>query len=161
MSGEDVKEQFLAALRGWGALFGEMGRQFGVHAGMHGTDASALVHIINAEQHDRPLTQSELCRRIGLSSGATSSLLNRLESAGHVERRRDQADRRVVTLRSSPAVHEEVDNFFRAVADDLDKVIRAHLESDLREFTQILEEMSDSLERHLLFPLRSERGTRE
>ncbi|NAZ75142.1 MarR family transcriptional regulator [Kineococcus sp. T13] len=76
-----------------------------VHHGMHGTDASALVHIVGAEERGEPLTQAELSRLVGLTTGATSSLLNRLEAVGHVERRRDRADRRVVTLRSTASMH--------------------------------------------------------
>lgn len=44
------------------------------------------------------LTAGELAQRLERSPAATSSVLDRLEAAGHLERRRDDADRRRVTL---------------------------------------------------------------
>ncbi|MEH3089031.1 MAG: MarR family transcriptional regulator [Microbacterium arborescens] len=152
MDEDDAREDFLLALRAWGAMFGEVGRHFALQAGMHGTDAAALVHIVNAEQHGEPLTQAELSRSVGLTTGATSSLLNRLESAGHIERRRDRADRRVVTLRSSPAVHEQVDRYFDGVADEINRIVDEHRPDELARFTALLARITDSTQRHLLDP---------
>lgn len=143
-------ERLLEALRGWASVFGELGRRFGSHTGMHSSDASALVHIVNAEERGEPLTQAGLSRRIGLTTGATSSLLNRLESVGHVERRRDQKDRRVVTLRSTPAMHEEVEQFFAAISVDLTALLAQRSAEDLSAFATLLERMTASLEQHLL-----------
>ena len=144
-----AREHMLEALRAWGSLFGDWGRQFGVHTGMHGTDASALMHIITAEERGEPLTQSALSRKIGLTTGATSSLLNRLEAAGHVERRRDSSDRRVVTLWSKPAVHEEVDSFFADVGVQLNRVVSAHDGRELERFAALRDEMTGTLETQL------------
>lgn len=43
-------------------------------------------------------TPGELASRMSLSPSATTSLLDRLETAGHIVRSRDSADRRVVTV---------------------------------------------------------------
>lgn len=152
MDDDEAREDFLLALRAWGAMFGEVGRHFAIRTGMHGTDAAALVHIVNAEQHGEPLTQAELSRSVGLTTGATSSLLNRLESAGHIERRRDRADRRVVTLRSSPAVHEQVDRYFDGVTDEVHRIVDEHRPDELERFTALLARITESTQRHLLDP---------
>jgi DNA-binding Lrp family transcriptional regulator len=44
------------------------------------------------------LTAGELAQRTGLSPGAVTGLVDRLESAGHVRRTRDPADRRRVVI---------------------------------------------------------------
>jgi DNA-binding MarR family transcriptional regulator len=137
------------ALRLWYASFNDLGRQFGFHLRMHSTDAAALLEITNAETRDAPLTPTQLAHRVGLSTTATSTLLSRLEGAGHVERIRDQKDRRVVTLRSTPQVHEEVQRFFQDVGDDLDQVATEYSAEELQSMTEMLASMTRQLDRHL------------
>ncbi len=58
------------------------------------TDFRALTHV-----QARPgLTAGELAARLDRSPAATSTVLDRLEQAGHVERRPDPDDRRRTTL---------------------------------------------------------------
>ncbi|MET1005464.1 MAG: MarR family transcriptional regulator, partial [Propionibacteriaceae bacterium] len=106
-------EQMNEALRAWYAAFSDLSRQFALHLRMHSSDAAALVQIATAEDRGAPLTQTQLARRIGLTTPATSSLLTRLENAGHIERHRSRADRRIVTLKSTQAMHDEIHRFFR------------------------------------------------
>jgi len=148
-SDEEPVQVLMEALRTWTGRFGEFGRRFGAEAGMHVTDSDALIHVINAEDKGSPLTQSELSRRIGLSTGATSSLLNRLEGAGHLERRRERADRRVVTLRSTPAVHERVESFFADLGADLDRVMAAYPTEMVSQFGEAIQAMTAVMDRHL------------
>jgi len=53
-------------------------------------------------EHDE-LSVKELGRRLRLDSGTLSPLLKRMESAGWVDRRRDRADERSVTVRLTDA----------------------------------------------------------
>lgn len=151
--GDDV----LQALRTWGVVFTDFGRQFGLHAGMHVTDAEALIQITSAESNGAPLTPAQLSRHIGLSSGATSALLNRLETAGHIERHRDRSDRRAVTLRSTEAVHRRVDEFFAAVGGELETRLAARPPEFLADVARLVSELSGVMERHLA-PLVQQRG---
>lgn len=109
---DEQRKRLLEGLRGHGVAFAELGRHFGVRMGLHTTDANAVVEILSAEERGTPLTQAGLSQRIGLTPGATSSLLNRLEKAGHVTRVRDSADRRIVTLRATAGVEGMLDRFF-------------------------------------------------
>lgn len=70
---------------------------------LHQTDIEALSHVMLAEAHGRPLTAGALGGELGLTSGATTFLMNRLEGAGFVERTRDANDQRKVHLRLSAA----------------------------------------------------------
>jgi DNA-binding MarR family transcriptional regulator len=70
--------------------------------GMHSTDIETM-DLLNTLG---PMTAGELSRRTGLSSGATTRLIDRLEHAGMVRRGPDATDRRRVII--EPA-HENLD----------------------------------------------------
>jgi DNA-binding MarR family transcriptional regulator len=48
-------------------------------------------------------TAGTLAKHTGLTSGATTAVIDRLERAGFVKRRRDRADRRIVLVEAVPA----------------------------------------------------------
>jgi DNA-binding MarR family transcriptional regulator len=54
-----------------------------------------------------PLGPVELGERLGIRSASATALVDRLEAAGHVERRRDSADRRRVTVVPTDHAHQE------------------------------------------------------
>jgi DNA-binding MarR family transcriptional regulator len=62
--------------------------------GMHSTDIETmdLINVLGL------MTAGELSERTGLSSGATTRLIDRMERAGFVRRRHDPADRRRVII---------------------------------------------------------------
>ncbi|MHB1016960.1 MAG: MarR family winged helix-turn-helix transcriptional regulator [Coriobacteriia bacterium] len=68
---------------------------------MHTTDARAMAALGEAHRTGSAMTAGELSASIGLSSPATSALISRLESAGHIERARDPEDRRRVLVTPS------------------------------------------------------------
>ena len=65
--------------------------------GVHSTDIETmdLLHIYG------PMTAGQLAEHAGLTSGATTRLIDRLEHAGFVRRRPDEADRRRVIIEPS------------------------------------------------------------
>lgn len=64
------------------------------HLGLNVTDLRCLEHVV-----DEPgLTAGRLADLSGLTSGAVTGVLDRLEAAGYVERQPDPGDRRSVTL---------------------------------------------------------------
>jgi DNA-binding MarR family transcriptional regulator len=62
--------------------------------GLNATDMYAL----NLLDLEGPLTSGELADRTGLTTGATTRLIDRLERSGHVRRRADPTDRRKVVV---------------------------------------------------------------
>ena len=74
-------------------------------AGLHTTDWYALSLLGLAG----PLSPGELARRTGLTTGATTRLIDRLEGAGHVRRTRHCTDRRRVTVELVPDFGLDVD----------------------------------------------------
>jgi DNA-binding MarR family transcriptional regulator len=70
------------------------------HQQLHRTDMRALAALMDAPgTGDDGLSPGRLGTRLGLSSPATTALVDRLERAGHVTRERDPRDRRVVIVR--------------------------------------------------------------
>lgn len=118
--------QLLEQLRVYGAAYAELTRRFADHLGLHATDARALNEILVAEDQGDPLTPARLGARIGLSSGATTNLLHRLEQSGYVARARDRADRRSVTLRSSPGIAAPAGEFFAPLDGRLTALVASH-----------------------------------
>lgn len=108
----DVRTRVLGDLLAFSANQSDRGRAFARHMKMRATDSAAIVEILRAEERGQPLTPARLGERIGMTSGATTILLNRLEDAGHVTRMRGHSDRRIVTLHSAEAVHAEATAFF-------------------------------------------------
>lgn len=95
-------------------LVGEGAKLIGAFAarqGMHPTDVAALSRILVAQEQGAPITAGALAKELALTSAATTSVVDRLERAGHVVRDRDQGDRRKVLLRYSPAGRALADKF--------------------------------------------------
>ena len=134
------RDRLLEALRAHGMAFAELGRHFGAKMGLHTTDATALVEILSAEDRGALLTPAGLSHRVGLTPGATSSLLNRLEEAGHVTRVRDSADRRVVTLRATEGVEAMMDRFFDPLVEQAGAMMGTYSPEALAEIERFLTE---------------------
>jgi DNA-binding MarR family transcriptional regulator len=80
------------------------------------SEMAALEHL----QHSHGgLTPTELGRRLSLSSGAITALVDRLERTGHVERRPNPADRRSSVVLPVPEGLEEAGRHLIPVAADL------------------------------------------
>ena len=141
--------RLLLALRAHGTAYTELGRLLGRTMGLHTTDATALMEILDAQDRGSPLTQVELGRRIGLTPGATSSLLNRLEDAGHVSRARDRTDRRVVTLHATSDVDDRIDRFFDPILVRVDEIMKSYSPETLAEFERFIGDFVTMLTGHI------------
>lgn len=93
-----------------------IGHAFAHRHGVHGTDVEALIRVLVAGD-ERPLTAGELAAELGLTTGAVTTLLDRLERAGHVRRERDERDRRRVNLHYGDAGLELAQQFFTPLGE--------------------------------------------
>ncbi|MGP4087570.1 MarR family winged helix-turn-helix transcriptional regulator [Streptomyces sp. KR55] len=82
-------------LRRMSAEINRLVHRFAGDDGLHSTDVQALTAILDA---DEPMTPGRLRRHLGLTSGAVSACVERLERAGHIRRVRHSSDRRVARL---------------------------------------------------------------
>ncbi|PWW60291.1 MarR family winged helix-turn-helix transcriptional regulator [Actinokineospora spheciospongiae] len=106
-------------------------RELGVNA----TDLDALALL---EQHG-PMGPAQLATRLGLRTASVTVVVDRLERAGHVQRVPDQADRRRVTVTTTPSAHRAslallrpsilaVDEAGRALDPDAQRVVVDYLD---------------------------------
>ncbi|MFC3453745.1 MarR family winged helix-turn-helix transcriptional regulator [Amycolatopsis speibonae] len=136
----------LDGLRGFGANYTEFTRRFANWLGLHATDAAALVEILYAEDTGSPLSPARLGERIALTSGATTNLLNRLESLGHVVRTRESADRRKVTLRSGPDIQGPAREFFGPFSAGLTALVAEYPAEEIERFEAFLRHLRSTMD---------------
>ncbi|SEH03303.1 DNA-binding transcriptional regulator, MarR family [Nonomuraea solani] len=116
--------------------------RFAALHGLHRTDLNALVVILDAARAGRPLTPGGLGGALNLSPPATTALINRLEQAGHVERRRSATDRRKVEVVLDEQAAELARQFFTPLARHLAGAIDGFTEEERRVIGRFL---SDSI----------------
>ena len=83
--------------------------------GMHQTDIETM-DLLNTLG---PMTAGELSERTGLTSGATTRLIDRLERVGYVRRCADEADRRCVIIEPVHENLEKLGALFQPMADGM------------------------------------------
>lgn len=86
---------------------------------------------------------------MGLSPGATSILLGRLEQAGHVERTREGSDRRIVTLRSTTSINASADAFFEPLQQQLGRALGEFTTEQLALVTRVADNLRAAMETYL------------
>ncbi|OQQ30799.1 MarR family transcriptional regulator [Prescottella equi] len=89
-----------------------LGAEFANRNGLHTTDLRALICLLDAARSGTPSTPGWLGGQLSLSSASTTALIDRLETAGLLERGRDTADRRRVLVTVTPKAEELGWSFF-------------------------------------------------
>ncbi|MDQ6523282.1 MarR family transcriptional regulator [Nocardioides sp. LHD-245] len=120
--------------------------------GLHPTDVDALAHLHQAALRGESTTPTRLAAAIGLSAPATSALLRRLETSGHVERTTDPADGRRHLLTLTASARQVAAGFFGPLADalraslaGLDDAEVAVVERWLADATDAARQLSDRM----------------
>ena len=75
---------------------------------LNDTDMKALRYIIAAVNAGVDVTAGALSEHLHISTASTTKLLDRLERAGHIERRPHPSDRRAVTVAITEETHQQV-----------------------------------------------------
>ncbi|MFD7920076.1 MarR family winged helix-turn-helix transcriptional regulator [Streptomyces sp. NPDC059740] len=111
--GPDVSTALAVQLRRAAGEVGRVVHAFAATQDLHPTDVQALALVLDSPE---PLTPGRLRERLGLTPGAVTACLDRLERAGHLRRVRDAEDRRVVRLHYEGGARAVAADFFRPVA---------------------------------------------
>jgi DNA-binding MarR family transcriptional regulator len=121
----------------------------GERLGVNVTDMECLGLLYNKGLS----TPSELARYTGLSSGATTAMLDRLERSGLIERRPNPDDRRGTLIVLVKAGADRVAPWFTSVRNAQDDLISGYSEKELailadffERFTKIWEEERKKLQ---------------
>ena len=83
-------------------------------------------------EREGPVTAGRLAEATGLTSGATTTAIDRLERAGFARRLRDPADRRRVLVELTPAAKEHANSFYAGHAEMAERLYDRYTEEQLR-----------------------------
>ena len=114
----------------------------GVALWLHATDVQALAAILDA---DVPMTPKRLREHLGLTSGAVTACVDRLERAGHVRRVRESADRRVVHLYYAADARGTARSYFRPLAVATEAALSRFTAEELAVVLRFLAAMNEEL----------------
>ncbi|MFJ4656834.1 MarR family winged helix-turn-helix transcriptional regulator [Nocardia sp. NPDC088792] len=140
-SRRETEDRVLAALPGWVNALAQLNRLIADRMGVVPSDLDCL-HVLN--QHG-PATAAELARRVGLTPGSVSRMIDRLDAAGCITRVNDPGDRRRVLIEPTPESLTRIADYFEGLA--------ARTHEDLEVFG------TEELDPLLQFIERSERST--
>jgi DNA-binding MarR family transcriptional regulator len=102
--------------------------------GMHATDHKCAELLLRTG----PLTAGELAQRTGLTTGAITGVIDRLEMAGFVRRAEDPRDRRRVVIEPFPQrIDSEIGPLFKSLVPAMDNLCAGYSSRELtiiREF---------------------------
>jgi DNA-binding MarR family transcriptional regulator len=117
-STEDQVERgrrLLHALRMYQAAEAAMRRRTRSAMSMGENELAALRFVIRNGKRQTPVTPTDVAKYLGVSTASTTALLDRLEAAGHITRRRHPTDRRSVHIEAT----EQAEDSVRATPGDM------------------------------------------
>jgi DNA-binding MarR family transcriptional regulator len=106
--------------------------------GLNATDLECLDLLYLAG----PTTAGRLARHSGLTTGAMTAVIDRLEEAGFVRRLRDREDRRCVLVEALPAGIKLIEPLYRPLAAS---TAQLHERYDNRELAVVVDYLSHAL----------------
>jgi len=96
------------------------------------TDAECIDFLMETG----PCTAGDLAKITRLTTGAITSVIDRLEKAGFVKRERDLHDRRKVIIRFIPKKHEKTKHYYASMAKDVYELFSGYNELKLKSLLQ-------------------------
>jgi DNA-binding MarR family transcriptional regulator len=143
-----VRDDLVRLLQSYAAEAERLSGVFAERQRMHSTDLHALLAVMQADQAGDPLTPGRLGRHLGLSSGATTAVIDRLERADHVRRARDDRDRRRVTLHYGAAAQAVGRAFFGPLGQRMDAMLAGYDAAELDAVRRFLAETVEVVRDH-------------
>jgi DNA-binding MarR family transcriptional regulator len=107
--------------------------------GINSTDLECLDLL----QLAGPTTAGRMAAHSGLTTGATTAMIDRLERAGYVRRRRDPDDRRVVLVEVQHQCVPHIAALYERIQKDMDAV---HARYSNRELAIVVRYLAEALE---------------
>jgi DNA-binding MarR family transcriptional regulator len=107
-----------------------------------------------------PMTAGRLADESGLSTGAVTFLLDRLEEAGMVRRRRDTDDRRRVWVELVPSAHQRMMRAQQPIVDEMRAVAQRFKADELAIVRDFMRETKEVFERQVSGAAKGRKGGR-
>jgi len=131
----DLKKRALMAVREYGVNLTMFRNAMSEWAGLNVTDMECLRLLFQKGI----ATPSELARYTGLTSGATTAMLDRLEKANLIERRPNPDDRRGTLIAPAQSSAEKAAAWFTSARHAQDELISRYSESELEIIADVFE----------------------
>jgi DNA-binding MarR family transcriptional regulator len=116
------------------------------HLGLNRTD----LHCINIVENSGGLTAGELAAEAGLTTGAVTGVIDRLERAGFARRVSDPADRRRVKVEVTPKWYARTEKIWGPLRADWGSALSSRFTAEqLERVTEFLRATNEVGRRHL------------
>ncbi|GAA1479597.1 hypothetical protein GCM10009624_00370 [Gordonia sinesedis] len=112
MTREELESVLASDLQALSAASDQLSRVFATRHSLSANDFQALLRILVAEGGGEPLTVGQLGRSLGISSAATTYLVDRLIKSRHIRRQPHPTDHRSTVLRYDDHGMEVAREFF-------------------------------------------------
>jgi DNA-binding MarR family transcriptional regulator len=96
-----------------------------------------------------PMTAGQLADETGLSTGAVTFLLDRLEESGMVKRRRDTDDRRRVWVELVPSAHRRLARAQQPIVEEMREVAQRFKAEELAIVRDFMREAKEVFQRQI------------
>ena len=133
---EDLTRRFLSAWQSWTPS----------HLGGLGmTEFRAMVAL----EAQGEATMTEIARALGLTLGATTSVVDRLVTAENALREHDSKDRRVVRVKLTPKGQQKLAQVIRGMTDDVARLLNEIPVEDRSKFLDTYRKVVDVAEKNV------------
>jgi len=135
----DLRKRALSAVAEYGVNLTLFRNAMSEWAGLNVTDMECLRFLFLKGI----ATPSELAKHTGLTSGATTAMLDRLEHAGLIERRPNPTDRRGFLIAPAQAGAETAASWFESARRAQEKLIARYSEKELAIIADAFERITE------------------
>jgi DNA-binding MarR family transcriptional regulator len=136
---QPLNEQVSDQVRRMGAQSVMTSQAVAARFGLHTTDLECLDLIFMHGQ----VTAGELAKAVGLTSGAVTALIDRLERAGYVARAADPGDRRRILVRVRPDAIKPIQSVYEPMQQKMFELYSSFSEEQLRIVIHFLARSTD------------------
>ena len=84
------------------------------------------------------MTPKSLAEAVGMSAAATTTIIDRLEKARYVERKRGGGDRRSVNVHALEGSEKKVERLYKSLRDLTETLVASYSEKDLKVIANYL-----------------------
>lgn len=142
---EELIGRFSLAIRASQNVSEAFDEHVAARLGINRTDLRAL-DILDQRG---PISAGELAEAMHLSSGAITTLVDRLERAGYAQRRRDETDRRRVLVEVGSKMGNDVEAFYAPLFHGTTTLLESHSDEELLAMIEFMEQGRAMVEREL------------
>jgi DNA-binding MarR family transcriptional regulator len=138
-------DEITALLREMREVTTEFELRLGQQLTVNPTDLAAMEHLIQ----DGPLTPTELASRLGVTTAAMTTSIDRLTAVGHVTRSPNPADRRGILVVPAEASIGKAMSMLLPMIMGIDRILQGYDEQQREVIASYLRQVVEVYRRHL------------